>query len=97
MHGSRETIEVFGVDTRGTQPSLTWTGCLPMPAGDTRSNGVAAYSDGTIMVTLEDRPGQTIVQELNGDPTGDVLEWKPGMDGFHAIPRNAAWPKQQWH
>jgi hypothetical protein len=85
-HGTLESIEVFGVDTRGPQPSLTWTGCVPMPEGDNKSNGVAAFSDGTIITTLEERPGTTIVQELNGEPVGDVLEWKPGMNSFHPIP-----------
>jgi hypothetical protein len=85
MHGVRESIEVFSVDTRGAQPSISWSGCVPYPASVTKGNGVAAYSDGTIITTDEERPGTNINQELAGEPTGDVLEWKPGSDGFHVI------------
>jgi hypothetical protein len=84
-HGTLESIQVFGVDARGPQPSLTWTGCVPYPTGVSKGNGVAAYSDGTIITTDEERPGTTIVQELAGEPTGDVLEWKPGSDAFHVL------------
>ena len=30
-HGFRESIEVFEVDARGTQPTLTWVGCVVAP------------------------------------------------------------------
>ena len=82
-HGTLESIEVFGVDARGPQPTLAWTGCVPLP--EKGGNSVSAFSDGTIIVTVSDRPGTTKSQELNGEPTGDVLEWKPGTDSFHAI------------
>jgi hypothetical protein len=85
-HGTLESIEVFGLDTRGAIPSLTWVGCVPFPGGVNKGNGVAAFSDGTIIATDEQRPGSTIAQELNGEPTGDVLEWKPGADSFRPIP-----------
>jgi hypothetical protein len=82
-HGALESIEVFGVDAREPQPKLTWKGCVPLP--EKGANGVSAFSDGTIIVTISDRPGTTKSQELNGEPTGDVLEWKPGTDSFHIV------------
>src|SRR4051812_18403585 len=61
-HGPLESIQVFTVDARSAEPSLTWTGCVPMPEGSTAypaignqpaasrvaANSVAAFSDGTI-------------------------------------------------
>ncbi len=99
-HGLLESIQVFAVDVRGAEPSLTWTGCVPMPeaskaypgAGSQASssrvaaNSVAAFSDGTIIATVPQRPGSTNVQRLSGEPTGDVVEWKPGTDSFRVIP-----------
>jgi len=99
-HGLLESIQVFTVDVRSAEPSLTWTGCVPMPEGskaypnvDNRSpssrvaaNSVAAFSDGTIIATVPQRPGTTNAQRLRGEPTGDVVEWKPGTDAFRVIP-----------
>jgi hypothetical protein len=99
-HGLLESIQVFAVDARSVEPSLTWTGCVPMPEGnkaytsaDSQSsssrvaaNAVAAFSDGTIIATVPQRPGSTNVQRLRGEPTGDVVEWKPGTDSFRVVP-----------
>jgi hypothetical protein len=49
------------------------------------ANSVAAFSDGTIIATVPQRTGSTNVQRLRGEPTGDVVEWKPGSDGFRVI------------
>lgn len=50
------------------------------------ANSVAAFSDGTIIATVPQRPGTTDVQRLRGEPTGDVMEWKPGTDAFRVLP-----------
>jgi len=99
-HGPLESIQVFAVDARSAEPSLTWTGCVPMPEGikaypnianqspssRVAANSVAAFSDGTIIATVPQRPGSTNVQRLRGEPTGDVVEWKPGTDAFRVVP-----------
>jgi hypothetical protein len=99
-HGALESIQVFTVDAKGAQPSLTWTGCVPMPEGNKAyprlgsqatsdrlaANSVAAFSDGTIIATVPQRPGTTNAQRLRGEPTGDVVEWKPGTDAFRVVP-----------
>ena len=99
-HGALESIEVFDVDASGVEPFLTWTGCVPMPEGNKAyanlgdqansrrlaANSVAAFSDGTIIATVPQRPGTTNRQRLNGETTGDVVEWKPGTDTFRVIP-----------
>src|SRR6187455_978773 len=33
-HGPLKSIRVFAVDVRSAEPSLTWTGCVPMPEGN---------------------------------------------------------------
>src|SRR5215469_8044836 len=64
-HGALESIQVFTIDGKGAQPSLTWTGCVPLPQGNKAfpnlgsqatsdrlaANAVAAFSDGTIIAT----------------------------------------------
>jgi hypothetical protein len=99
-HGSLESIQVFAVDASSAEPSLTWTGCVPMPEGNkaysnldpqppssrVAANSVAAFSDGTIIATIPQRPGTTNAQRLRGESTGDVVEWKPGTDSFRVVP-----------
>ena len=99
-HGALESIQVFTIDGKASEPSLTWTGCVPMPEGNraypnlgsqatssrVAANAVAAFSDGTIIATVPQRPGTTNVQRLRGEPTGDVVEWKPGADSFRVVP-----------
>jgi hypothetical protein len=84
-HGALESIQIFTVDVKGLEPSLTWTGCVPMP-DRLAANSVAAFSDGTIIATIPQRPGTTNAQRIKGEPTGDVVEWKPGTDSFRVIP-----------
>ena len=87
-HRPLESIQVFTVDVQSAEPTLTWTGCVPMPEENKNrlaANSVAAFSDGTIIATVPQRTGSTNVQRLRGEPTGDVVEWKPGSDGFRVI------------
>jgi len=98
-HAPLETIQVFTVDGNGAQPSLAWIGCVPMPEGNKAypslgaqatpsrlaANSVAAFSDGTIIATVPNRPGTTNAQRLRGEPTGDVVEWKSGTDAFRVV------------
>jgi hypothetical protein len=97
--GPLPSVQVFDVSTQGAEPALTWKGCVPLPEankayanlGDVATsqrldpNSVAAFSDGSILVSVPRRPGTTPVQRFNGAPTGDVLEWKPGAPGFHIM------------
>lgn len=80
-HGPRETVEVFTLDTRGAEPKLAWIGCVPMPTG-LAANSIAVFSDGTILATVLYRNGTTPVDSFAGRPTGVVLQWRPGQDGF---------------
>ena len=84
-HSPFEAIHVFRVEMHENTPSLAWLGCEPTPPGYI-GNGVAAYSDGTILVTVSDRPGTIKAQELAGILTGNVLTWSPGDAGFRVLP-----------
>jgi hypothetical protein len=84
-HGGRESIERFEVTLRGGQPLLTWRGCLLMPEGQV-GNSVAAFADGTILVTVLTRPGTTIADFVNGKVTGGVWQHRAGQDSFTLLP-----------
>jgi hypothetical protein len=83
-HGGRESIEVFTVDSRAPEPSLTWKGCAVLPQG-MAANSVAVFHDGTILATVLTRPGTTITDFVAGKNTGVVLARKPGAKKFEVI------------
>jgi hypothetical protein len=84
-HGGRESIERFEVRLRNGQPRLTWRGCLPMPTGQV-GNSVTSFADGTILVTVLNRPGTVLADFVNGKVTGGVWQMRPGETGFTLLP-----------
>ena len=84
-HGGRESIEIFDVLVDGDRPALRWRGCRLMPPGQV-GNAVAAFADGTLLVTVLTRPGTTIADFVLGKTTGAVWQWKPGATAFEEIP-----------
>jgi hypothetical protein len=84
-HGGRESIERFEVTLRSGRPRLTWRGCLMMPAGQV-GNSVAAFADGTILVTVLTRPGTSIADFVQGKVTGGVWQHRPGDESFTLLP-----------
>jgi hypothetical protein len=84
-HGGRESIEVFEVDARPDVPTLTWRGCVMLPAA-LAANSVASYTDGTLLVTVLVHPGDTYADFVEGRNTGGVYQWRPGTAGFQLIP-----------
>jgi hypothetical protein len=83
-HGAREAIEVFDVDARGGEPTLTWRGCVLMPDG-LAANSVASFADGSLVATVLFMPGKTFLDSVTRQPTGAVFEWSPGDAGFTLI------------
>ena len=83
-HGGREAIEVFELRVAGNAPQLRWRGCLPMPAGQV-ANSVAAFADGTVLVTVLTRPGTTIADFVEGRTTGAVWQWQPDEAAFRQV------------
>lgn len=84
-HGPFESIQVFALDARGDAPSLTWTGCVKLPA-DFRANSVTATSDGAILVNVQLRAGLTGADFISGRITGGVYEWKPSDKVLRLLP-----------
>jgi hypothetical protein len=77
-HGGREAVEFFAVDARGTQPQLTWIGCVQMP-DDTYMNSLDSLPDGGFISTLFYRPSQGGMGAVfAGNITGGLLQWRPG-------------------
>lgn len=83
-HGGRESVEVFDVSPGPDRPRLRWRGCRLMPPGQV-ANSVAAFKDGTLLVTVLTRPGTTIADFVRGQATGGVWEWRPRNDRFMLV------------
>ncbi|MDB5452733.1 MAG: hypothetical protein JWO33_1311 [Caulobacteraceae bacterium] len=83
-HGGREAIEVFDVRTGRAEPSLTWIGCIPAPAGG-QMNSVVALPDGRVLSTEFYAAPMTMGDALQGKNTGAVFSWKPGGSGFEKL------------
>lgn len=80
-HAPRETVEVFSLDASGDIPKSAWLGCQSLPDG-LKGNGVAAFSDGTMLVTVLNAPPYAAAE---GSARGIVLQWKPGNSGFQPV------------
>ncbi|MCC6202780.1 MAG: SMP-30/gluconolactonase/LRE family protein [Gammaproteobacteria bacterium] len=78
-HGAREAIEVFDLDARGATPSVTWVGCVPMPA-TAMMNSIAVLPDGSFVATemysAVERNAFALVAA--GEVSGRVYFWRPG-------------------
>ncbi len=85
-HGGRELIEMFALDAKGAQPTVTWVGCAVMPA-HTWPNSVAPLPDGGMVVTdMFDPQDPKAPDKMNaGEDTGAVYEWHPHK-GFALVP-----------
>lgn len=73
-HVPFESIQVFAIDARAAAPSITWTGCVKLPA-DFRSNAVTATRDGAILIDVQMHGTHT--DFISGDITGGVWRWNP--------------------
>ncbi|HJU16604.1 MAG TPA: hypothetical protein VJ770_09035 [Stellaceae bacterium] len=85
-HGGREAIEIFALDAKGAEPTVTWIGCAVMPP-HTWPNAVAPLPDGGFAVTdMFDPQDPKAPEEMNaGKTTGAVYEWHP-QSGFKRVP-----------
>lgn len=81
---TRETIEVFEVNTTTEVPTLTWLGALRMP-NDFAGNGVVSGKDGSIYVTVMMHPGHTLEDMFDGKITGAVYRWTPTARKFEKL------------
>lgn len=76
-HGEREAIEVYELDLAGSAPSLTWTGCVPLPQ-DGYHNAVIRLRDGGFVATRMRDQSVSNADVQPGDITGHLVEWRPG-------------------
>jgi hypothetical protein len=81
-HGGRESIEVFDlrIDARGA--SLTWTGCVMVPA-DISANAVAALPDGLAVSSFGKTGHEGTAELMAGNPSGFVARWRPKQGWSH--------------
>lgn len=75
--GGRDAIEAFEVDSSGSEPAITWIGCVVMPKG-TNANAVTNLPDGGFLTTSNIDEGHTRVEAFSGQISGAVYEWHPG-------------------
>jgi hypothetical protein len=83
-HAPFESIQVFAVDARWSEPAIAWKGCVKLPPGFT--NGVTAKRDGTILVDVQMRGTLTQADFLRGAKTGGVYEWTPARKTLRLLP-----------
>ncbi len=94
-HGERESVEVFEIDARSKQPSMTWIGCAVAP-GLIGLNAVVALPDGGFAATnfqsrapAGARGGPFSPALLSGENNGEVWEWHTGS-GWKMVPGREA-------
>ena len=90
-HGSRESIEVFEIDTRPATPVVTWIGCViaPEPIG---LNSVRGLPDGGFIATnflARNISPEARERMLGGEKNGELWEWHNGS-GWKRVPGSEA-------
>jgi len=90
-HGTRESIEVFEIDTKPTTPSVTWVGCAvaPEPIG---LNSVRGLSDGGFVATNWLARGiapEGRTRMMAGEKNGELWEWH-AASGWKKVPGSEA-------
>ena len=85
-HGGRQSIELFSLDTKQSEPAVVWIGCVVMPA-HTWPHSVAPFPDGGMVITSTYDHGDPSYSEklADGADTGAVYEWHPHQ-GFTLVP-----------
>ncbi|MGX2950725.1 SMP-30/gluconolactonase/LRE family protein [Ursidibacter sp. B-7004-1] len=81
---TRETIEIFEVNTSSTTPTLTWLGNVSLPKG-LAGNGVVAGADGSIYTTVMTHPEHSLGDMFTGKTTGAVYRWTPATRQFEKL------------
>jgi len=90
LHGGRESVEVFTVDTKPPTPVLTWIGCAvaPDPIG---LNSVRWLDDGGFIATnfLPRGDAQGMKRMQSGEKNGELWEWHTAS-GWQKVPGSEA-------
>jgi len=91
VHGSRESVEVFEVDTKPATPTLTWIGCAvaPVPVG---LNSVRWLPDGGFYASNFLARGISAADRekmMAGETNGELWEWHT-KTGWVKVPGSEA-------
>lgn len=91
VHGAREAVEVFEVDTRPATPVLTWIGCAvaPEPVG---LNSVRWLADGGFLASdflARGADAAARTKMMAGEKNGQLWEWHAST-GWRALPGSDA-------
>ena len=85
-HGTRESIEVFTIDTQAARPTLTWIGCAvaPDPIG---LNSVRGLPDGGFIASNFLPRGSAAERQklFAGEKNGELWEWH-AASGWQKVP-----------
>ena len=91
-HGGRESVEIFTLNTQSPKVTITWAGCVILPA-NASGNSVATLTDGGFIVSSFFDPEQGVMfpQLKNYTQTGAAYRWHPTR-GLTLLPnsKNAA-------
>ena len=84
LHGGRESVEVFTLDTRPQTPALAWIGCAvaPEPIG---LNSVRWLDDGGFIATNFNPRGANFAAMQKGEKNGELWEWHTAS-GWQKVP-----------
>ena len=90
-HGTRESIEVFEIDTKPATPVLTWIGCVIAPES-IGLNSVRGLPDGGVIATnflARNVTPEGRLKMLEGEKNGELWEWH-AAGGWKKIPGSEA-------
>ena len=90
-HGTRESVEVFELDTKPSTPIVTWVGCViaPEPIG---LNSVRGLPDGGLIATnflARNISPEGRLRMLDGEKNGELWEWH-AAGGWKKVPGSEA-------
>jgi DNA-binding beta-propeller fold protein YncE len=91
-HGKRESIEVFEVDTRAKNPTVTWIGCAIAPDPIGLNSVVPLPGDGFIATNFLERGANANTSRtkmMAGENNGELWEWHSGK-GWMKVPGSEA-------
>ena len=87
-HGSRESVEIFALNTSRKTPSLTWKGCIVAPDRVGLNSIVSLPDGGLIGTNFMPRGGDQAAAfqgVLAGKQNGELWEWNSGK-GWKKVP-----------
>jgi hypothetical protein len=83
-HGGRESVEIFSIDARGSEPQLSWTGCAEVKESVWLNSVTPLPGDSFIVTsTFDPHDAQARDKMGRGEYAGAVFEWRPGRGYAH--------------